>query len=286
MPSISPSPLLIYYVIYTTDVALAAAWRAANPSGVLTAGPATLAASQGLTVNYSPTVMPDPSGCWFQYYSDGSNANIASLDVHVEGGIVDPNAFYNILAPPNTDWDPIAWKWQGSIFPWPPVPTGGGGAVLARSWACGFELGACGNANQANVINVCGPAASRTTDGYGYAASNGSSVDITQSTGVPTGTGMFNGTWERLYIRPWVYPNQGEVVIWSCHSSLEGTDAAFLTMNTSGAIVFHNVGNAGTPGTVFGTSSALPLNTWAKLDILFRFRIPNTPNDDPGLFAL
>jgi hypothetical protein len=285
MPAISPSPLLIYYIIYTTDTAHAAAWLAANPSGVVTAGPATLAASEGLTPNYSPTVMPDPSGCWFQYFRDGSNANIASLDVHAEGGIVDPNAFYNIITPPNTDWDPIAWKWQGSIFPWP-VPTGGGGggSIQSRYWACGFELGAAGNANLATPHNACCPAASRATDGYGFAVSNGGSLaDISQSTTAPTGTGTLpNGSWERLYIRPWVYPNQGEVAIWSCHGSLEGIDAAYLTMNTSGALTLRNVGNAGTPGTVFGTSSVLPLNTWAKLDILFKFRA----GTNPGQFAL
>lgn len=287
MPAISPSPLLIYYIIYTTDTAKAAAWLAANPSGVVTQGPANLAAAQGLTVNYTPAVQPDPSGCWFMYFSDGSNAQIGLLDKNADGGTIDPNAFYNIASPPGTDWDPILWKWQGAIFPWPPAPSGGGGGLNQRYWACGFELGGAGNANLAQPHSACCPAASRTTDGWGLAISNGGSLsDISQGTTQPTGSGaMPNGSWERIYIRPVVYPNQGEVAIWSCHGSTEGIDAAFLTMNTSGQLVARNVGNGGTPGTVMGTSSVLPLNTWAKLDLCFKWRDDPTPGAT-GSFAL
>lgn len=287
MPSISPSPLLIYYIIYTTDSALAAAWLAANPSGVVSAGPNHLASTVGLTVNYSPTAIPDPSGCWFQYFPDGSYAHIALLDKSVDSGIIDPNDFYAIATPPNTNWDPIQYIWQGSIFPFYTTAPGGSTTVQLRYWACGFELGAAGNGALALANGACCPAASRTTDGYGFGVqAGGGAGDLTMWTTVPPGSGTLpNGTWERIYIRPWVRPNQGEVAIWSCHDNLEGTDAAFLTMDPSGALVFRNVGNAGVPGTVLGTSSPLPLNTWAKLDLTFKFRVPGTP-DTPAAYAL
>jgi len=279
MPPISPAPLLIYYVLYTTDAALAAAWLAANPSGVVSAGPQHLAASQGLTVNYTPTVQPDPSGCWFIVYPDGSNANIALLDKSVDGGFIDPNIFFSILSPPNTNWDLTEWKWQGSIFPYYVSPPASPGALLARRWACGFELGSAASANSANSHTSCSPAGSRTTDGYGFTQMpGGGGGDMTQWTTAPPGSGTLPFcSWERFYLRPWVRPNQGEVAVWSCKDNFEGTNAAYLTINPAGALVFRNVGNAGVPGTVLGTSAPLALTTWAKIDLIINWKVTGPP---------
>jgi hypothetical protein len=269
MPPISPSPILLNYIIYTTDLALAAAWIAANPSGVL-AGPDRLAASQGLTVNYAPSALPDPSGCWFYGANDGGPfypADFVHFDKTVDSGMVDPNDLFTDFT---TNWDPIEYKWYGMIFPYYATAAPGGGAILARRWAVGFDLGGTGNASLATNNSSCSPAGSRTTDGYGYTViAGGGGSDIGMNT-VPVGSGLALSfcSWERFYFRPWVLPNQGEVAIWHMTDSLEGSSTCFLTMNTAGQLVFRNTGNGGTPGTVVGTSAALTLGAWVKLDLV------------------
>lgn len=285
MPPISPSPILLNYIIYTTDLALAAAWIAANPAGVL-AGPDRLAASQGLTVNYSPSQQPDPSGCWFLAAYDGSPfhaGDFLHFDRTVDSGMVDPNDLYTDFT---TNWDPIEYKWYGMIFPYYVTAAPSGGAILARRWACGFELGGTGNNKLATINSSCGPAGSRTTDGYGYTAMPSGGGDLSLDTAA-VGSGLVNSfcSWERFYFRPEVLPNQGEVAIWHANDSLEGSTACFLTMNTAGQLVFRNTGNAGTPGTVVGTSAALTLGVWVKLDLVVAWSQIGTPATD-GVMSL
>jgi hypothetical protein len=269
MPPISPSPILLNYIIYTTDLALAQAWVLANPAGVQ-AGPDRLAASQGLTVNYSPTQEPDPTGCWFIAPYNGSPfhaADFVHFDRTVDSGMVDPNDLYTDFT---TNWDPIEYKWYGMIFPYYATAAPSGGGILQRRWAIGFELGGAGNASLATINSSCSPAGSRLTDGYGYTVvAGGGGSDISANT-VPVGSGFALSfcSWERFYFRPWVLPNQGEVAIWHMSDSLEGSSTCFLTMNTAGQLVFRNTGNGGTPGTVIGTSAALTLGAWVKLDLV------------------
>jgi len=268
MPAISPSPILLNYIIYTTNTALAAAWMAANPSGVL-AGPDRLAASQGLTVNYAATALPDPSGCWFFPANDGGiffPGDFVHFDKTVDSGFVDPN---DLKTDYTTNWDPIEYKWWGIILPYYFTAPAGGSSLLARRWACGFELGGTGNAGLNNLNSACGPAGSRTTDGFGYTATPGGGGDLGKTT-TPVGSGLLNSfcSWERFYFRPWVLPNQGELAIWSANDSLEGVTACFLAINTAGQLVFRNWGNSGSPGTVLGTSAALTLGAWVKLDLV------------------
>jgi hypothetical protein len=285
MPPISPSPILLNYIIYTTDLALAAAWIAANPSGVQ-AGPTRLAASQGLTVNYAPAALPDPSGCWFFAAYDGGiffPGDFAHFDRTVDSGLVDPN---DLKTDYTTNWDPIEYKWYGMIFPYYVTAAPSGGAILPRRWAIGFELGGTGNASLATNNSSCSPAGSRLTDGYGYTAIAGGGGDISANT-VPVGSGFALSfcSWERFYFRPWVLPNQGEVAIWHANDSLEGLSTCFLTLNTAGQLVFRNTGNAGTPGTVVGTSAALTLGTWVKLDLVIAWSQIGTPATD-GVVSL
>jgi hypothetical protein len=267
MAPISPSPILLDYIIYTTNTALAIAWQAANPSGVL-AGPNALAASQGLTVNYSPTAIPDPSGCWFYAGWSGGPFNpndFAHFDKTVDSGFVDPNDLYTDHY---NNWDVIEYKWYGTIMPYYlTAPIVSPPPIAARRWAVSFDIGTTGNAALGSNDGNCSPSGSRTTDGYGFVVQP-SGADMTMIT-APAGAGTTSAyDWERFYLRPWTLPNQGEVAIWSAKDTLEATAAVFLTMNTSGQLVLRSVGNAGVPGTVLGTSSALTLGTWVKIDVL------------------
>jgi len=279
MAPISPSPILLNYIIYTTDTALATAWMTANPTGVL-AGPDRLAASQGLTVNYAPGALPDPSGCWFFAPYDGGiffPGDFAHFNKAVDSGMVDPNDLYPFHGP-GTDWDPIEYKWWGIILPYYFTAPAGAGGLLPRRWACGFELSNASNGNLAQLSSQVSPAASRTTDGYGFTAMPGGGADLSIFTTSPPGSAPLSPyTWERIYLRPWVAPNQGECAIWSAADSLEGTTACYLTMNTSRQLVFRNWGNSGSPGTILGTSAPLTLGVWVKLDILLAWALPGAP---------
>lgn len=272
---ISPSPLTIFYTIYTTDTALALAWQATHPGSML-AGPDRLAAAAGLTINYSPTAIPDPSGCWLAGSWAGMTYSLdfPHFDPTVDSGFVDPNDLYTDYY---NDWDPIQYLWDGVILPYyitdpvpgtPPVPT-------ARRWACGFELGPTGNANLAQNDGSCSPAGSRTTDGYGYTSQPGGG-DISFVT-ANTAAAISPYAWERFYFRPWVLPNQGECAIWSAKDTLEAAPAVFLTMNTAGQLVLRNWGNFGSPGTVLGTSPALTLGAWVKIDLLIAWSETGPP---------
>jgi hypothetical protein len=283
-----PNPVRIPYVIYTTDTAKALAWQAAHPTdgSVVQAGPNRLAAAAGLPApNYHPTVQPDPSGCWFIYFPDGSSPHIDWLDVNADFGTADPNGYYGLTpTPPYTDYNSFTYIWEGVVLPYyvTPPPTGGGGAIIARRWVCGFELGSVGNANLGQSNGQCCPSASRTADGWGFAVTKGSSSSLQFfTTAPPSGASMTNCSWERLYFRPVLRPDQGEVVVWMCKNNVEGGNSAFLTMTAAGELRLRNIGNGASPGDVLGTSAVLPLNTWAKLDLILQFG-GTPPATSPG----
>jgi len=150
--------------------------------------------------------------------------------------------------------------------------------IMSRRFATGFEIPnslADGPGIVSNTPYSGSRDASRTSDGYGFAYRNESSTTITGT--LPTTLPHNSSSWERIYIRPRTYSSGGtnQDSFWSCIGSLEGGGPALnLFLTSTGYLKLYNQGNNAYPGTLIGTSLVtLPLNVWARIDIIFSFSV-------------
>src|ERR1035437_8365742 len=150
--------------------------------------------------------------------------------------------------------------------------------IMLRRFATGFEVpitqgGILAGAVYNTAYTSCRDA-SRTSDGCGFAYRNESLGGGTTITGTLTAA-TYRSSWERFYVRPRTYSSGGtnQDSFWSCQGSLEGgVPALRLDMDSTGVLKLYNQGSLAFPGTLIGSAyTALKLNTWARIDIVFQF---------------
>jgi hypothetical protein len=165
--------------------------------------------------------------------------------------------------------------WRGQ-FAWVPkidatvAPTGGVKVAMAlRRYIDGAEMPNNGDGGSGNLGDTATRAASRSLQGYGYQADNALLERVHVINEAPGGTTQSKG-WDRFYIRIRRYPTAKQL-IWrtSGSSSLAGV---YFSMNPGGQIVIDNIDNAGSVvSTVATIPTAIPLNVWKKLDIIWAY---------------
>ena len=134
-----------------------------------------------------------------------------------------------------------------------------------RQWIWGGESPTLGEGNTGNA-RCLSRDASRTDDGIGFAFRNHNNYLVTE---VSTGTNTV--LWERFYIRLRTLPTGGDDNIWSAIGSGEAGRSVILNVNTTGTLQGYFKGNAAYPGQSAGTSTALTVGTWYKIDIRYEF---------------
>lgn len=267
------------YTIYSTDAAQIATWQASYPSGFYHC-PSVAASLLGTPyatgplgtkgITFNPPFSP---GLHFWFPNDS--------------GIAIDDTQESQTVPGQTD--PFGATYPNGLFVWVGVFVLLGGGVAAgaakvprRRGIVGFEIpGQTGNTGElpSSGTNAISRDASRTPEGFGYAF-RGSTVNDYQSN-LPSvsldNQGTNKQTWERLYVRPRVYPG-ADTQFWRCQSGSTGAggEGALLALGSAGQLRGYTVNNASTT-TLIGTGPTLTLNVWAKLDVLVKY----TPHSPP-----
>lgn len=275
MAKMSATPIALSYVVFVSDATVAAAAQAANPSG-LYMSPRTAATTYGVPIVGidTPFTIPGPPGYILNFDYVGSKLVYGSwpLALTSASGFFDPTFVW----PGIGTYDPQDYFWNGAI-----VTLGGANLpspdlianIPNRRWVQGYESLHGGNAS--GIPSACNRFSSRTADGMGWPV-QAAMGQITVNIAPPTAT---RDSWERFYIKVRALPVGDELPLWSTSNTVEGTAAAFLHLNTSGQLIARNVGNATYPGTTMGTTTALTLDRWYKIDIFLRY-----PNATTGGF--
>jgi len=171
--------------------------------------------------------------------------------------------------------DKIRYHWRG-IFTYVPPPDGPGGPaappnILPRRWVDGFEFPANGEGSGTGSQHVS-RLASRHVQGFGFAIRPGATTIKLHVPNAQIGGPNPTTSWERFYVRPVTLPT-GTVDFWQ--SEMSGGNAGegyVLALTPTGQIAaFRSGGSATKFAALLGTTPALVLNTWVRIDVLLRF---------------
>lgn len=263
------------YYIHLTDLAVVTALQATGSTetrGAVLSAPDGIAIERSAPIKLStqPFVAPCLTSDWFGT-PDHFPTNVDAFDRKSGGWFGVPWLF----------GDTTTYHWRGiwtysapATVPGVPVPVN----IAPLRWIDGFEIvdPASGNAgpengkqtnpNNDNSHNF--RHASRHVDGCGWAWRQNTSIrthDITEHGGSSAST---FASWERFYIRLLRAPAV-QTRLWTARST-GGIDAYAIEIMPSGQIAFGWDSNVGT-FTVVGTTAALALNVWKKIDVRFWF---------------
>lgn len=246
------SPYAVTYLLTLGNVAQAAALRAANPSGLLIP-PGTAAALYGA------------------HFLDGSYATPRITFQGPSAFYADPAHYYDETWTQTIPFysGTFDFYWVGEIVSegatsGQPVPTQ---AISTRYWIDGFEIPTFGEGGSGPFSTNSSRDASRTDEGYGgaYRSSYNSQRVFTTAAGQTS-------VWERLYLRLRVLPVGGIESFWGMLGSGQAGEAWHAAVTTAGVLNVYNMGNQAYPGTLMGSTAALPLNTWVRLDVLYTIK--------------
>lgn len=140
-------------------------------------------------------------------------------------------------------------------------------AMPTRMWVEGFENNAAAGSLSGNVYDLLSPLASRHQGGYGMACRGGATHTL-EHRGTESGHAAYTSAWERLYVRLRVPPTSSQT-FWQTTGATSANAGIRLRFTLSGQIELCNVDSVGTFATI-GTSAALEIGRWYKLDILYK----------------
>ena len=140
-----------------------------------------------------------------------------------------------------------------------------------RRWVCGFEIPQLGEGGSGNAGTREARAASRTPDGMGFAFRSQSIATPVRTQTQPSGRVY---TWERFYMRVNVQPSGGDDNFWAGKGTGEAGSSAILNLNTNGTVSGYNLANAVYPGALIGSTSALTIGTWYRIDVFVQWLAP------------
>lgn len=141
--------------------------------------------------------------------------------------------------------------------------------MAQRRFIDGFEMGDAGESGGGNIVDRMGPAASRTTQGWGLLLDSETSTCVHPAgTEFPSLPVQREG-WERFYMRFVRFP-AARTRLWATSGSVSGGAGGRLYILPSGQIVLANVDAVGTVVELF-VSAVMPLLVWKKIDILWKY---------------
>lgn len=167
----------------------------------------------------------------------------------------------------------MVWSWSGTfllIGGASPGPTAT--AMAQRRWVDGFEApstsgGAEGGGG--NTRRWASRASSRTTEGMGLPYRLMNNINRTHT--LAQFAAAAKNSWERFYIRLITLPSADQSV-WSTTASAEGNPSLVVYVTSTGQLKAYNLGNQAAPGDLLATSAPLTLNTWYRVDQIFKYR--------------
>lgn len=163
------------------------------------------------------------------------------------------------------------WRGEFEFLPNTTDSTGTGpspAAMKQRRWIQGFELNSGELATGSTSLNQITRMASRHTDGHGLAlraAVTGDSHTVSENRAGLTPA----SSWERFYLRVARAPS-GTSHVWRCHGTTSPQEGLLLDVNASRQLALYQSDNIGT-FTNLGTTVALDVNKWYRVDVLFTF---------------
>lgn len=264
---------LVYY-IHLTDKALydsLALTGSPDTIGAVLAAPDHVATNMGIPklAKTAPFVAPSITSEWFGT-EDHFPTNVDAFD-RCSGGWFGICFLFG---------DTTTYHWRGIYTydapiapPGVPVPLN----ISRRRWIDGFEIQEAQSSNvgaEGSIGNAGGflsRMASRHVDGLGWALRSEGSITRRHTT-TENIAGQPDRLWERFYLRPRVYP-LGVTRIWETFWNGASTGYV-LEISPSGQLGGGWKNAAGTL-TQVGTSVALPLDVWKRIDIVHYGR--NTP---------
>lgn len=263
----------VTFAVVLSDATLVTQYQAAFPSGLTGVSPATAATTYSAPINNAGGAQPSPPR--IDLFGGGGilTTTVASA-TYAAGFTVD--AYGNLYVLAGAPGGTIAWK---GVFNLEPVGTGvaARNPIMARRFGTGFEI----PHNKAAIANTvanspysCCRDSSRTPDGFGFPYRNESGTSV-----IGTLPGSTYDSWERFYIRPRVFPSTAlgttplQDAFWFVNDTVESSNPSInLHMTSTGTLKLYNQGAQTYPGTLLGTSRAIDLNTWARIDLLFYFK--------------
>lgn len=261
--------VILQYVIHLTDRALVEQLQGQQHEGGAVG--AVIKAPDQAAIDYSAPLVPLPGGAftppgitseWF-----GTRENFPTDEKTFErcdGGWFGICFLFGHRS---------RYYWRG-VFEYAPPLTGdpgvgGGGTpdpIATRRWIDGFELP--NNGEGGTAATVAARTASRSIGGYGFAMRSTTAVRNHKPDDFTPGLTP-STSWERFYLRGRVWPDS-QKTIWIAHPTTSAAAGLALALTPSGQLALMQASPTGVL-TLLGTLQALDLNTWYRIDILFKF---------------
>src|SRR6187402_752437 len=257
----------LQYEIYLTDRAAVDAANAAHPTGLFMA-PETAATTYSAPIQeytVGSFSAPCTRSSWFWSGFEANRPRDVLSFVRKSGGWFGIHALFG---------DTTVFYWVGTFYYMAPVAGEIEGEpveavnLATTSFLVGFERPPNGEGGDHRNASR---EASRHVDGFGMALRGDASTQSSDFFTNVYGAAARKASWERFYIRPRAVPTVASSCrLWSCRSSVSGLAGITITINTTNQLTVYNQ-DAGGTGTLLGTTEALEVGTWYKVDLLFSF---------------
>lgn len=260
----------LVYTIHITDLALITQLQGSlhpvdgDPTVTGNGIGAILAAPDDAAVKYStPKLAPRAkftppciTSGWFGT-EDHFPTNVATFDRKSGGWFGIPFLF----------GDTTHYHWRGIFVYAPPNDAAGLSDIpniTPRSWIDGFEFPLTGEGGLGSVQSYSREA-SRHVEGLGLAL-RGQSASVKNHLYTENGAALSKTAWDRFYIRLRALP-PAATTFWRIRETVQASVGAALDISPSGQLVLSFV-NSASVLSLLGTSPALALDTWYRVDVL------------------
>src|ERR1035437_4880905 len=261
--------LSLPYTIYLSDPIAVANAQATYPAGI-TASPATASALFNAPIQVGGAVLVPPSIQLNGLDGPGTFLGSANLSAVCRAGFTVTSRNIQVLS--SGAYASLV-QWNGIILMQGVAPAPGAQTLSVRRFGTGFEipnaLGAVAG-TVTNTVYTGSRSASRRANGRGYAYRNESGIAVTGT--LPAGKAS---SWVGFFFCLRFYSSGGtnHDSFWQALSMVQGTGNPPLNLHldSQGHPKLYNQGSIAFPGTLLGTGPRIPLNTWARVDLLFYF---------------
>lgn len=258
------------YLIYLTDKAEVQSLQSQYPNGIAMAPDLAAAGFSAPIGGQTPGSAWTPPGIML---TTGLGSCLLPTSV-LEGDL--PASCMLPDTSPIPGWAPTShtyrFIWNGYfMYAGPAEAAVGLTAIAQRRFIEGFQLPTNGEGGTltGSAKSYVSRDASRTSDGYGLAFRGMNNSYLTHALNEYSGAYPAS-SWERLYLRLRLAPSAA-TSFWRCKTTLAPLGGCRLRVSPTGNLQVMRVANAGTE-TLLGTApTALPLDTWVRVDLLLKW---------------